>query len=220
MDIKEGVNAIQHANEVGLTVANPNVLALAKRLRSKPEKFIVRTQKYLPTVVEQQFYLAVAGDGIVKPETFASILRIFLGEQTLCARDLERKEVAQNLFTSKFDDVADFIAAVNELCNNEVSALSGYEITFSSAAKLLLEYGSVEAVEAVIDSILADWDLICERLNYNPNCSVGVNKAINYLINWIIPRCHVRGLALPLRFMDYYGVREVENYLLEEERDS
>ncbi len=220
MDLKD-VTAIQHANEEhGLTVVNQTVVAIATQLRMKPEKLVARTQACLPAVVEQQFYLTIAGDVAIKPETFAKVLRMFLGHQTLHAHDLEQRETSPNLFVSKFDTVADFVVGVTELCNKEIRSVTGFQISFNSAAKLMLEYGSVQNVEAMIDSILADMDEICEKLKIkNNDPAVIMTKVINFLTNKIISRCHLKGASVPMRFMDYFEKHSDDDYILEEEKD-
>ena len=112
MDLKQSVTAIQHANEQGLTISNPVVVAIAQRLRVNTPRFIERTQECLPTVVEQQFYLALAADQAMKPETFSRVLRMFVGDRNLRPQDLDRRETAPNIFASRFDNIADFVIGV------------------------------------------------------------------------------------------------------------
>ncbi len=216
MDLKQSVTAIQHANEQGLTISNPVVVAIAQRLRVNTPRFIERTQECLPTVVEQQFYLALAADQAMKPETFSRVLRMFVGDRNLGPQDLDRRETSPNIFASRFDNIADFVIGVVELCNKEQKELGGYQVSFNSAAKLLLEYGSVENVEAVIDSIIADLGDVQQKLRIkNTDPEIIVAKALNLLVNKIIPECHVGGRTVPLRFMDYY--EQEDGVLLAEE---
>lgn len=221
MDLKEEVTTIQKADQVGLTVTNKTVVVIAKQLRMNPARLIERTQACLPAVIEQQFYLTVAGDMTMKPETFAKILRMFLGSQTLHVHDLESREISPDIFYNKFDNVAEFVVGVMELCNKEIREFTGYQISFNSAAKLLLEYGSVKNVEMVIDSIIADLDEVQEKLKIkNSSPEVIITKALNILVRKIIPQCYLAGQQVPLRFMEYYERRRDEDYLYSEEKRS
>jgi hypothetical protein len=155
------------------------------------------------STVEQEFYLAaVADEHVMRPETFAQLLRAYLGPQPLDAHDLVSRPVGKNLVVNKFQDVAEFVGGIVEICSKAVQT-HGINISFTSAIELMLAYGTVEHVEAILDSIVSDLEDICEALGYdNMSDARAIEAAVLHLVNQILPACKLRGRPTPNRFME------------------
>src|SRR5258708_16424902 len=85
------IPAATGTDKTALVPTNPRVANIAFRLRWNAETVIRRVEKSLPSKVEQQLYLRVAGGYRIHPESLAKLLEVFHGRQGLQSGDLQHR---------------------------------------------------------------------------------------------------------------------------------
>lgn len=165
-----------------LVVANPQLQGLAKHLGWKPETAIMRIERALPARLEQNLYLTVMAENpVVRPETFAKLLRHLNGGQELRDSDMNDRTVGENLTSNRFVDVGDLLGIALSLIEwgKEYGDVG---IGSETAACLAQAYG--EHAEAMLDMIQEHFDIIAEALNMGtvsrPRVLAGFIKAIAF----------------------------------------
>ncbi|HXK39650.1 MAG TPA: hypothetical protein VJ837_02350 [Candidatus Paceibacterota bacterium] len=206
-----------------LTPTNQTVVAVAKRLRMSPGRLVARAKACLPTEVERGLYLAICEGRVegsmMRPETLAKLLRAITGFRPLETRDLVSQPAGEHLRMNRVDVVAEFVTGVIQLCSGEVQG-DDFTISFETAAALMLEYGTVEVVEEIIDSIVSELDRVREVLGYRGmGDAKAVSLAINLMVKGILPDCKLKGQPGPRYFMEYFEQGGKVGDILPEERD-
>src|SRR3990167_1380342 len=157
------------AAEEALARTNPKVVAVANRLGWQPETLLKRTERALSSPVEQQLYLAVAKDFGLQPESFATLLRIKLGNQQLQAADLEVRTIGKNLVSSKLSDVGDFLEDALGIVGKIQQDYAQFRLSMADAGRLALVFG--DRTEEVLDSIVSQVEMLRQRMKINPRAS-------------------------------------------------
>jgi hypothetical protein len=204
-----------------LTPTNKTVVAVAKRLRMSPGRLVARAQACLPTTVERGLYLAICEgrveESVMLPETLAKLLRAFTGLQPLETHHLVSQPAGKNLVINRFGEVAEFVVGVIQLCSKEVQG-DDFGITFETAAALMLEYGTVEHAQEIIDSIVSELDRVRKALGYSGMSDTKViSFALNIFVKSILPECKLKGQPAPRYFMEHFERGGVVDILPEEE---
>ncbi|MBA3733265.1 hypothetical protein H0W91_02720 [Patescibacteria group bacterium] len=149
-----------------LVPTNPSVMKLAKRLRWSPERAIIRIQRALPALFEQQIYLELASDFGILPESMAKLLRFYMGEEELDLEDLEFRQAGNNLVTSKFVDFAEFLRECLNLLKIVAKEFTSFSLTVNHAAMIVYHYGT-DQPELLIEMVDGNLEELCEVLGVN-----------------------------------------------------
>lgn len=202
VQISAAISTIEAAATVALVPTNPQVQAIAARLRWRAERLIARVKRALPASVEQLLYLQLGESFRIHPETMATLLREYLGEQTLQSADLEDRSIGRNLYTNKFADVAEFLKNALGMLDKESLDIP-FSISARTAAKLAIAYG--DHVEDVISAIVSNLNEIAERLRMRHSSEreiIGV--AVSFLLTKAMEYTTSRGLPDPLDILDFF----------------
>ncbi len=147
---------------LALVPTDKRVVAVAVSLRWAPETLIARLESALPAKIEQQYYLLMAPDLGLQPESFAKLLRIGLGERELEAYDLEDKVVGTNMVFNRVSGLTGFLGDALTLLGKIVGDFKDIGLSMETAGRLALAYGAHS--EAVISDVLENVEAIRENL--------------------------------------------------------
>lgn len=190
--------------DYSLVSTNQRVQALAKRLHWKPQTAIVRIQKALPAILEQQIYLALAPDFAILPESMAKLLRLYLGYQELTLQDLTPHQVGENLVYSKFSSFAEFLRECLNLLKILSREYSAFSLSVEQAGFIVLHYGT-DNPELLIEMVDNNLEQMCEVLGVNNqhSYSIRMRLCIWIVVSKIIPENRKRGHVDPLDVTDF-----------------
>lgn len=205
--------AIREASNA-LVPTNPNVQALSKRLRWKPETAVARIKRALPAPMEQQVYLAIAprlGESALLPESLAKLLRLYLGNQRLEIEDLRPGSPGRSRFTSFAEYLGECINLL-KVVTKEFDALS---IKIEHAGLIVLQYGS-EDPERLIEMVDSNLEEMCEVLGINNEMGYGkrMGICISMVVNKIIPMNRKNGTPDLLDLTDFLNMTSAARHNL------
>lgn len=146
----EEINAV-----TALVPSDPRVITVARRFGWRPTTVIARITQALPAVTERQLYLEVAKDYGMRPESFAIIIRNYLGARELTSQDLEERGVAKEL--------VNFLLQTLSILSEDKEEWD-IRIGTKIAARLATQFGD-DAI-TVIDGIYANIDEITELMGW------------------------------------------------------
>ncbi|GEM_PF-399352 len=174
--------------EYALVPTNKSVLKMAKRLRWTPERLIMRVEKALPAVMEQQVYLAVASDFGILPESMAKLLRLYLGHQNLRIDDLKPNRVGKNLRYSKFTSFSEYLRECLNLLKIVSKEYAAVSISIETAGWIVLNYGT-DNPQMLIEMIDVNLEDMCEVLGISNELaySLRMRTCIWLMVTKIIP---------------------------------
>ena len=188
-------------DKTALVPTNPRVANIAFRLRWNAETVIRRLENALPSKVEQQLYLRVAGGYRIHPESLAKLLEVFRGGQELQPGDLEQRSLGGNLIASRFDDILEKIEHALILLDKTADSAE-HMMSVRYAAILVEHYG--EHSQDILGEIMENVATVAELLGIKTTDErkiVGV--AIKVLVEEVIGRSN-QGL-LPLTVEEMFG---------------
>lgn len=210
-------NDVVVAETTELVAQNPKVQAIAKSLRIKAERLVVRIESALPAVVEQQLYLQLGGDFRLQPESMAKLLREYLGDQQLAAVDLVSRTMGENLVYNRFDDVEYFVQQVLNLISKDLDI----PVSMRNAARLVIAYG--EHAEEVVDDLIANSEYLKERFKLKTyRTERVVSFGISFLTEKVLPQMAKEGRSNPPTLSEYFereGLSEALSLMIADERD-
>ena len=192
--LPNGGSAIAERKLGEITVASPQILAVAQAFNMAPQKLLVRVKNCLPAVFEQHVYLEVAHDFRIHPETMAKILAVYRAGRPLSESDLERRPVGQNTVSNTFGDFADFFECVMNFIKLIPKEYPGFAVGAELAADIVVAYGK-ESPERVIEMIAANLDEMCEYYNIQRGTACGRLRTCVYrFMRQTLPRLRARGI--------------------------
>lgn len=196
--------SITRIEEHALVPTNPNIQKLAKRLHWKPQTAITRIQTALPAPLEQQIYLALAGDFAILPESMAKLLRLYLGYQELRLEDLAPRSTGKNLSYSKFDSFAEFLRECLNLLKIISKEYSSFSLSIEQVGFIVLYYGT-DNPELLIEMVDTNLEEMCDVLGVNNQHPYNFRMRICLwiVVKKIIPDNHRRGQTDPLDITDF-----------------
>lgn len=198
-------SALARNTQQALIFATPRILTIGLGLNWKPSTLIRRVKEALSSPVEQQLYLHVAGSCHIHPESMAKLLGIFRGSDELCESDLEQRQVGENLFTSRFDEIIDKVEAALSLVNKATDN-ADYPMSMEQAASLVEIYG--EDAEYAFGIIVDNVGEVGERLGmYTTSERMIVGVAVRALIESHKSDRNPRGCPTALTIEDMFPVR-------------
>jgi hypothetical protein len=159
-----------------LTVYNPSVRNLAKRLKWKPETAVRRIAQALPAVLEQNIYLLLVQEWQVgvQPETFCRILRYINNDQEIKEDDFRDRDVGENLISNKGVEIVEQ-ASLSLLLIQKSRVISA-----DTAVRLAKTYG--EFAEDIIDIVEENAYLLMGKLGLE---NVSLPKAMAIILKGI-----------------------------------
>lgn len=160
------------ASKLEVTISDPRVITLSDRWGWKPQTVVERVKESLPAPIEQQAYLELASGFGIQPESFAKILRGYLGDRELAMYDLDTaKGIATEVFT--------YVLQTMDLIHQDRKE---WEIGLSikTATKLVMLFGE-KAVE-VVDDIFIHASDICQLKGWQVDDHKTAALALNYII--------------------------------------
>jgi len=206
--------ALTVREDLALTVTNPRVLQIAHHLRWKPVTTIARIERALPSILEQQIYLAIApqlGESGLLPESLAKLLRMFLG-----SKELRLEDMKPSYPTPKhLDEFIEFLGECITLLKIITREYSAFSLKIDDAALIVLRYGTNDP-ERLIEMVDNELERICEVLDISNNISYGTRMSIclNAVVTQVIPENQKRGAPDLLDFTDFMGMNSMRrNYL-------
>lgn len=193
------MKALTLSQEHSLTTANKNIVKISNRFGWKPQTAIIRIQRALPAILEQQIYLAVASDFAIHPESMAKLLRMYLGFQELKLEDLNPHPIGENLVSSKFACFAEFLRECLNLLKVTTNEYSALGLSVLQVGYIVLHYGT-ENPQLLIEMIDTNLDELCEVLEINSRHTYShkMRLCIWLIVNKIIPDNRKRGFTDPL----------------------
>jgi len=207
--------SLTNIEEHALVPSNPMVQRLARRLHWKPQTAIARIERALPAFVEQQIYLALAGDFSILPESMAKLLRMYLGHQELQLEDLSPNFVGKNVISSRFSSFAEFLRESLNLLKIISKEYSAFSLSVEQAGFIVLHYGT-DNPELLIEMVDNNLEEMCEFLgisNEKPY-SIRMRLCIWIVVNKIIPDNRKRGQIDPLDVTEFLGMSSVRRHEL------
>lgn len=197
-----------------LVVSNPRVQLIAARLRWKPETAIRRIQKALPSVLEQQIYLAIApqsGESGLLPESMAKLLRLYLGHQRLELEDIAPGSAGRARFTS----FAEFLGECLNLLKVVTKEYQSFSLKIEHAGLIVLQYGKDDP-ERLIEMVDNNLEEMCEVLDINNE--MGYEKrmsiCISVVVTKIIPENNKTGAPDLLDLTDFLNMSSAKRHHL------
>lgn len=198
--------------ELALTVTNPKVLHIARHLRWRPATAIARIERALPSILEQQIYLAIApqiGESGLLPGSLAKLIRIFLGSKKLQLEDLRVSYPSSR----HFDEFIEFLGeciTILKVIKREYITLS---LSIDDAALIVLRYGTSES-ERLIEMVDNNLEQVCEVLDISNNIPYGTRMRIclNVVITEVIPANQQSGAPDLLDFTDFIHMNSVKRH--------
>lgn len=187
-------------DKTALVPTNPRVANIAFRLRWNAETVIRRVENALPSKVEQQLYLRVAGGYRIHPESLAKLLQVFRGEQELQSADLEQKSIGEHLVSSRFDEILEKVEHALAILDKSADSAE-YMMSVHNAAVLVEHYGehSLDMLGEIIENVATVAELLGIHTT-NERKIIGV--AVKVLVEEVIGRSE--GL-LPLTIEEMFG---------------
>lgn len=207
--------SIARIEEHGLVPTNPRVQTLAKRLHWKPQTAITRIQTALPAPLEQQIYLALAGDFAILPESMAKMLRMYLGYQELRLEDLNPRPTGKNTSFSKFNTFAEFLRECLNILKIVAKEYSSFALSIEHAGLIVLHYGT-DSPELLIELVDNNLEVICEVLGINNQHSYGwrMRLCVWIIAGKIIPDNRRRGQTDLLDITDFLEMSSLRRHQL------
>ncbi len=201
--------------EYALVPANPRVQKLATRLHWKPQTAIARIQRALPALIEQQIYLALAGDFGILPESMAKLLRLYLGHKELEIEDLNPRLVGRNITHSRFDSFAEFLRECMNLLRIISREYSAFSLSVEQAGFIVLHYGT-DNPELLIEMVDTNLEEMCEVLGVSNKhaYSVCMRLCIWLVVSKVIPENRRRGHTDALDITDFLEMSSVRRHQL------
>ena len=146
-----------------LVPTNPRVIQISSHLGWKPTTAIRRIQNALPSVLEQQVYLAILpepGESGILPESMAKLLKMFVGYQRLQMQDLAPGSSGRNRFKTFVEFLGECIYLLKVLTKEHPM----YSFKIYHAGLMVLHYGK-ENSERLITMVECNLDEICESFD-------------------------------------------------------
>lgn len=158
-------------NSTAITVADPRVATVAHNFGWKPNTVLARIKRALPSVVEQQLYLDLAGDFKIQPESFGKILSGFIGERELSIHDLGPKGIAREV-------IEHLLQTLNLIQLDR--AEWGIRLSMDMASSLANNFGEYAAeMVGEVDSHIHE---ICEVMGWNKKNPSVRNRALRHIL--------------------------------------
>lgn len=182
-----------------LTIYDPRVVAVSSKMRWKPKTAIRRIESALPSIPERTIYLAIGGDFGLRPESFAKLLKIYLGANRMKADELQPS-------TRRFLSLLEFIAAVLDLLKVQALDYPGLSLSIDNAAQIVLTYGNenYDHFFAMLEANLPQLRSRC-GLGENATYSNAMNRAVWYVLKFVIPINRAAGIPDLLSLEDVGG---------------
>lgn len=198
--------------ELALTVTNPKVVQIARHLRWKPTTAIARIERALPSILEQQIYLAIAptvGESGLLPESLAKLLRIFLGSKQLRLEDMMSGYPTPAHLEEFIEFLGECITLL-KVIKHEYTVLS---LSIDDAALIVLRYGTNDP-ERLIEIVDNNLEQLCEVLDVSNNISYGTRMRIclNVVVTKVIPANQKSGAPDLLDFTDFIHMNSVKRH--------
>ncbi len=205
-------NELVVREQLALTITNPRVVHIAHHLRWKPVTTIARIERALPSILEQQIYLAIApmvGESGLLPESLAKLLRIFLGSKELRLEDLTPGYPTQK----NFDEFIEFLGeciTILKVIKHEYITLG---LSINDAALIVLRYGTNDP-ERLIEMVDNNLEQLCEVLDISNNIPYGTRMRVclNVVITKVIPGNQKSGAPDLLDFTDFIEMDSVRRH--------
>lgn len=215
MNENKPTQALALIEEYALVPTNPSVQKLAKRLHWKPQTAIARIQRALPALMEQQIYLALAGDFAILPESMAKLLRLYLGYQELQLDDLNPRQVGKNLTYSKFGSFAEFLRECLNLLKIITREYSAFSLSIEQAGFMVLHYGT-DNPELLIEMVDTNLEEMCEVLGINNEQAYSrrMRFCIWIVVSKIIPDNRRKGYTDALDITDFLNMSSAQRHHL------
>ncbi|MHB1316649.1 MAG: hypothetical protein ACYCZW_02205 [Minisyncoccota bacterium] len=200
--------------ELTLTITNPVVTSISRHLRWRPVTTIARIERALPSILEQQIYLAIApqiGESGLLPESLAKLLRIFLGSKELRLEDLTSGyPTSRNL-----DEFIEFLGECINLLKLITREYSTFSLRIDDAARIVLCYGTNDP-ERLIEMVDNELERICEVLNISNNISYSVRMGIcvNIIATKVISENRKSGAPDLLDLTDFINMTSIKRHCI------
>ncbi len=201
--------------QYALVPSNPNIQALAKHLRWTPERAIIRIQRALPAVMEQQVYLAIASDFGLLPESMAKLLRLYLGQTELKLDDLKPHPVGENLVYSKFDSFAEFLRECLNLLKIVTKEYTAFSMNIEHAGLIVLHYGT-DHPESLVEMVDINLEEMCDVLGISNEYSYSkrMRTCIWLMVTKVIPENRRNGVPDILDISDFLTMSSIRRHEL------
>ncbi len=193
-----------------LVPSDPRIVALAKNQRMKPETMIAKIKECLPTVPEQQLFLAVAPDARIQPKTLAKILASHLGEtgRRLEVVDFSVIKIADNIHYSRANTIISHVLDVLGILDKSGGDYQPLPSSAGDISFLVDTYG-VDGAECVIDSIISNMEFIKDRMRIkDANQRKILSKIISHFRKRILPSLEKSGKVPILDVSVYFEYPE------------
>ncbi len=178
---------VKKVDDVALIVTSPHVVAIATRLGWHPTTLIRRVEAALPSKVEQHAFLQMGPDFRIHPESFAKLLRLYLGNRQLSSSDLQEHQVSARLVRSTMSDIGDYIENALDLLEKISADIAYYHLRMSmtDAGTLTIAYGN--GALDIIQDIVGNLDVVRHKMHINQATPdrVVLMSAIKRIIRWI-----------------------------------
>jgi len=197
--------------QYSLVPSNISVIKVARRLRWTPERAVIRIQRALPAVMEQQIYLAIASDFGILPESMAKLMRLYLGYQELRLEDLNPHSVGENLRSSKFSTFAEYLRECLNLLKIVSKEYSEFSITIEHAGMIVLHYGT-DRPELLIEMVDVNLEEICEAFGIDNGQSYNrrMRTCVWLMVKVVIPENRKNGCPDILDINDFLAMPSVK----------
>ena len=156
-------------NRTALVPTNPRVKSIAFRLRWHVDTVIQRVEDALPSPVEQQLYLAVAGGFRIHPESLRKLLDVFLDGDNLRESDLQQVTIGPHLVVSRFDQTVDKIQSALSLLDKTSDTMAASCLSMTVVARLVEVYG--DSAEEIVGSVIENSEYVADRLHLHQSTS-------------------------------------------------
>ena len=195
-----------------LTIHDKSVVSLSKAMHWKPKTVIRRIESALPSIPERTIYLAIGGDFGLRPESFAKILKIYMGATSMKSDELQPP-------TPRFLSFLEFLTAVLDLVKIQAADYPGLSLSIDNAAQIVMTYGNenYEQFFAMLEANLPQLRARC-GLSANANYSISMNRAAWYVLKFVIPKNRAAGIP-DLLSLDDVGGRSRERQQNESSAD-
>jgi hypothetical protein len=203
----EQPNALAIRDEqYALVPSSPMVQSIAHRFRWRPETTIARIKRALPSVLEQQIYLAIApraGESGILPESMAKLLRLFLGHQELQLQDIAPGSPGRMRFTL----FAEFLGDCINLLKIVTKEYTAFSLSIENAGMIVLHYGKDDP-ERLIEMVDCNLEEMCEVLDISNNLgySLRMRMCVAMVVKKVIPDNHRSGTPDLLDLTDFLNM--------------
>lgn len=200
--------------QYALVPTNPQVQHIAKHLRWRPTTAIARIQRALPSILEQQIYLAIApqaGESGLLPESLAKLLRLYLGHTQLQLEDLVPGSSGQD----RFDSFVEFLGESINLLKIITKEYSAFSLKITDAGLIVLHYGTNDP-ERLIEMIDDNLEQVCDVLDVSNNLSYSLRMrlCVSIVVSKIIPENNKNGSPDLLDLTDFLSMHSARRHNL------